>query len=135
MAGGHRSDNFNATVLPHCRAMVEAIGQRMAYEAALHSDTVAPEVLDLFEICCIQEDPSWYIEHCNDTRTRIWETEERAFKIMLPLLPGLVDKVNAGDYITAPIVDGKTLETFLLGLPTFGNEERAMRKPTPGPKL
>ncbi|KAK2038269.1 putative acyl-CoA oxidase [Colletotrichum somersetense] len=135
MVGGHRSDEFNATVLPRCRAMVEAIGQRMAYEAALHSNNVAPEVLDLFEICCIQEDPSWYVEHCNDTRARIWETEDKAFRNMLPLLPGLVDKVNAADYITSPIVDGRTLETFILALPTFGNEGRVTRNPSREQKL
>ncbi|KAK1463832.1 hypothetical protein CTAM01_17082 [Colletotrichum tamarilloi] len=135
LPSGHRSSEFNAAVLPCCRAMVEAIGQRMAYEAALHSGNVIPEVLDLFEKCCIQEDASWHIEHGNYSRTRIWTAEERAFTNLMPLLPDLVKRTNAQDYITAPIVNGEALENFLTRLPIYGNEWEDTGKPPRKAKL
>lgn len=135
LPSGHRSSEFNVAVLPRCRTMVEAIGQRMAYEAALHSGNVIPEVLDLFEKCCIQEDASWHIEHGNYSRTRIWTAEERAFTSLMPLLPDLVKRTNAQDYITAPIVNGEALENFLTRLPIYGNEWEDTGKPPRKAKL
>lgn len=64
---GHRSSESSAAVPLRCGTVVEAIGQRMAYKAALHSGNVIPEILDLFEKYCIQEDASWHVEHDNNS--------------------------------------------------------------------
>ncbi|GKT88619.1 acyloxidase [Colletotrichum tofieldiae] len=108
---------------PRCRTMVEAMGQRMAYEAARAQGSVAPQVLDLFEKSCIQEDPSWFVEHGHGTRSRLWDDEEQAYCNLLPLLPSLVERVNARAYITAPLVDETAMKGFIRALPAFGNSE------------
>ncbi|KAL0929584.1 uncharacterized protein CTRU02_215483 [Colletotrichum truncatum] len=123
MPGGHRGDSFNNNILPRCRRMIEATGQRLAYEAALRSPCVAPEVLDLFVRSCIREDASWYIEHGLGNHNQIWDDEDEAFTKLNPMLPELVARTDARDYITAPIVTEEKLEQFIGGLTTFGNEK------------
>lgn len=120
LSDSHRSEGFNAGVLPRCRTMVEALGQRMAFEAA-KSKSLAPEILDVFVMCCIREDPSWYIEHEHFTRAQIWQDEESAFEKLQHLLPQLVEKTGARDYITAPMIGEQDLHEFILTLPTFGS--------------
>lgn len=126
MDSSQRGESFNAHILPRCRTLVEAIGQRMAYEAALRSGDVSPEVLDVFVMSCISEDASWFVEHGNRTRTQIWDDEERAFGNLLPMLPDLVERTGTKDYITAPIVSEDSLESFVFSLQTFGGENETV---------
>ncbi|KAF6808256.1 hypothetical protein CSOJ01_07669 [Colletotrichum sojae] len=129
MDGAQRGESFNAHILPRCRNLVEAIGQRMAYEAALHSEDESPEVLDVFVMSCMREDASWFVQHGNRTRAQICDDEEKAYgKLlpMLPMLPELVERTGAKDYITAPIVDEDSLKNFVLSLQTFGGKNEAV---------
>ncbi|GKT52014.1 acyl-coenzyme A oxidase 2, peroxisomal [Colletotrichum spaethianum] len=122
-SGSLRGTFYNNSILPRCRTMVEAIGQRMAHEAAQAQGDIAPQVLDLFEKSCIQEDLSWFVEHGHGTRSRLWDDEEQAYRNLLPLLPSLVERANARAYITAPLVDGTAMKGFIRALPAFGNSE------------
>ncbi|KAH9225282.1 hypothetical protein K456DRAFT_1732043 [Colletotrichum gloeosporioides 23] len=115
-----RGASYNDSVLSRCRAIVEAIGQRMAYEAAKAQGNIVTEVLDLFEASCIQEDSSWFVEHGYGTRSMLWDNEKRAYGSLLPLLPSLVDRANAKAYITAPLIDEASTNAFIKGLPAFG---------------
>ncbi|KAF9875380.1 acyloxidase [Colletotrichum karsti] len=123
LSGGHRGEGFNSGILPRCRGLVEAMGQRMAYEAAARVETVLPEVLDVFVMSCIREDPSWYTEHGELTRAQIWHDEEDAYRQLFPLLPKLIERSGAQDYIAAPMIEEEKLEKFTLGLATFGLDE------------
>ncbi|KAK0367884.1 acyloxidase [Colletotrichum limetticola] len=119
-SGSLRGTAYNNSVLPRCRAMVEAIGQRMAYEAAQAQGNIAPEVLDVFEKSCIQKDPSWFVENDYGTRSALRDDENRAYSNLLPLLPTLMERANAKDYITAPLVEEGDMEDFIKTLPAFG---------------
>ncbi|KAF6810069.1 hypothetical protein CMUS01_13545 [Colletotrichum musicola] len=113
-------------ILPRCRTLIEAIGQRMAYEAALQSEDVSPEVLGVFVMSCMQEDPSWFVEHGNRTRTQMRDDEERAYAKLLPMLPELVERTGTKDYITAPVVDEDSLKNCVPSLQTFGGKNEAV---------
>ncbi|KXH46315.1 hypothetical protein CSAL01_09018 [Colletotrichum salicis] len=119
-SGSLRGTTYNDSVLPRWRAMVEAIGQRMAYEAAQVQGNIAPEVLDVFGKSCIQKDPSWFVEHGYGTRSALRDNENRAYSNLLTLLPTLVERANAKGYITAPLVEEETMEDFIKALPAFG---------------
>ncbi|KAF4417534.1 Acyl-coenzyme A oxidase 2 [Colletotrichum fructicola] len=116
-SGSLRGASYNDSVLPRCRTIVEAIGQRMAYEAAKAQGNIPPEVLDLFEKSCIQEDPSWFVEHGLGTRCALQNSEDEAYRNMLPLLPSLMKRAKAAAYITAPLVRETAMEDFIQGLP------------------
>ncbi|KAK2050907.1 hypothetical protein LY76DRAFT_470039, partial [Colletotrichum caudatum] len=94
-------------------------GQRMAHEAAQAQGDIAPQVLDLFEKSCVQEDPGWFVEHGHGTRSGMLDDEEQAYRNLLPLLPSLVDGANSRAYITAPLVDETAMKGFLRALPAF----------------
>ncbi len=60
--GTHRSEAFNALILPQSQPAVEAIGHAMAYSAATKARLPQP-ILDLYECAVIRQDPAWYSEH------------------------------------------------------------------------
>ncbi|KAB5511340.1 hypothetical protein GE09DRAFT_982227, partial [Coniochaeta sp. 2T2.1] len=93
-------------------------GQRIAYEAA-QSSGLDPAILGFFEIYCIKNDPGWYIENANLTRDEITDRQAGAFQDVLPLLPQLLDESAVKDYITAPMLDEKATERYVMGLPKF----------------
>ena len=57
----HRSDEVNRLILPQCQAMIEAIGHRMAYDAAVAAG-VQQNLIDLYEVSCMKLDAAWYSE-------------------------------------------------------------------------
>ena len=122
LPGDHRSDHFNSHILPHSRGLVEAIGHRMAFEAAV-SASVDPELLALFEINCVMNDMSWYVENMGMTRAKLFEKEARATSALLPRLKQLVESLGAKQYVTAPIVSQEQWEMFVHTLPAFRGEE------------
>lgn len=112
-AGGvHRSDHFNRTVLPLCQPLVEAIGQRMAYEAAVAAN-VHPTFLKLYEVGIIQNEPSWYLENSLMTRTRMFEIEDAAIIELFPQLSSLLEQTGEKDYVHAPIVSPERWDAFV----------------------
>jgi acyl-CoA oxidase len=110
--GGHRSREFDRHILPKCGDLVEAIGERMAYEAGKCSG-LDPAILGFFEISCIRNDLGWYIENTNLTRHDVSERQARALQDVLPLLSQLLDESAVKDYVTAPIVDEKATEEWV----------------------
>ena len=85
-AGGkHRSDKFNQLVLPLCQPLVEAIGHRMAYEAAVAADC-HPDLISLYEAGVMMRDRSWYVEHLGMSRMETLRKEDRHMNNLLPHL-------------------------------------------------
>ena len=118
---GHRSDEFNRLVLPLCQPIVEAIGHRMAYEAAV-KEKVDPDILALFTIGVIKHDSSWYVEHLKLGRREQQEMEDNALTALLPRLEELLEATGAKPYCVAPIVSDDAWNEFVGSLPHFEGE-------------
>ncbi|KAJ9218775.1 hypothetical protein DTO027B5_8754 [Paecilomyces variotii] len=110
--GGHRSDEFNNLILPRCQPLIEAVGQRMAYEAASQAG-VHPDLLALYEIGAIMQDPSWYVQHAGLGREAQFMMEEKALNAVLPRLEELLEGTGAGPYCDAPILFQGAWDAFI----------------------
>lgn len=117
--GGHRSEAFNSHILPRCRPIVEAIGQRMAYEAAVASGNVRPALLQLFEVDCMLRDAAWVGEHASLSKEDLLEREASLMDGMMPYLDVLLEETNAQPFASAAIMSDRSLREFVSGLPTF----------------
>ena len=73
----HRSAEVNRLVLPHCQPVMEAIGHRMAYDAAV-AQGVRPCLIDLYVANVVRCDPAWYAEHAGLGRRAQQEMETKA---------------------------------------------------------
>lgn len=118
--GSHRDEGFNAHILPRCRGLICATGQRMAYEAAKASPNMRPELLRLYETACVLDDPSWYVEHGGMSRAEVFQQSAEATQAALPLLEDLFQESGAAPWATAPILDDARWAEFVGGLPLFG---------------
>ncbi|KAH8085466.1 acyl-CoA dehydrogenase NM domain-like protein [Cristinia sonorae] len=119
LGAGHRSEAFNRLVLPLCQPLIESIGHRMAYEAAVKAQVPQP-LIDLYVANAVKYDASWYIEHAAQTRRKIAEMEDLAVEKVLPNLNQLLDDTGAGPYCHAPIVSDATWKAFVDSLPHYG---------------
>ncbi|KAE8356114.1 acyl-CoA dehydrogenase NM domain-like protein [Aspergillus coremiiformis] len=115
--GGHRSDEFNASILTRCQSIVEATGHRLAYEAAVKAG-VHCDLLSLYKIGVMLHDPSWYIEHTNLSRERMFAEESRALSTVLPQLDSLLDQTGVEPYCTSPILSQDCWKAFVNELET-----------------
>lgn len=95
--GSHRSENFNKTILPHCQALIEAAGHRMAYDAAV-AEGISPHVIDLFAIQAMNLDPAWYSENLGIGRSQLNDLRVKALDKVIPHLPELIELLNIGEY-------------------------------------
>ena len=126
--GDHRSAESNNALLPRFRPLVEAIGNRMAYEAAVQAK-VDPDLLALFEAGVILQDPSWYVQHAGLTRIAQFEKESVAMNACLPRLEELLEATGAREYVhDVPIVSDENWSEFVKSLRTFeGEPQRELR--------
>lgn len=113
---------FNTLVLPRCRSLIVAIGQRMAFEAAKESQSAPDQVLHAFERACIAEDASWYVENLGFTRKNILEAEGLAYENLLPLLDDLLDRTGAEHYVTSPLVSKSEWHVLIGHCPKFTSQ-------------
>ncbi|RAH74038.1 uncharacterized protein BO66DRAFT_408499 [Aspergillus aculeatinus CBS 121060] len=127
MSDGHRGAEYNRVLLPQCLPIVEAIGQRMAYEAALDAG-VEPDLLALYEAGVVLQDPAWYAEHCGLSREAQLDQEGRALDALEPRVEELLDGLGVARFCTAPILSAERMERFAAGLPTFGEEGNRERQ-------
>lgn len=131
----HRSQEVNRRILPHCQAMVEAIGHRMAYDAAVASG-VEPCLVDLYVASVMKLDPAWYAEHAGLGRGAQAEMESVALDAVLPRLSSLVSRLHNEPHLTAPIVSDAAWDGFVAKLELFGRGGSDMRMDTnPQPRL
>ncbi|KAJ4344389.1 uncharacterized protein N0V89_012129 [Didymosphaeria variabile] len=131
LPGGHRGKEFNARILPLSLPLVQATGQRMAYEAAkdamVHGTDrglgMTPQVLALYESTCMMEDQSWYVENGIMSRQALLNCNVDAMNSLLPLLEGMVNDPAVDAFINAPMVDQDRLAAFFSSLPSFQGPE------------
>ncbi|MCJ1306634.1 hypothetical protein MMC25_000277 [Agyrium rufum] len=115
---GHRSKEFNRLLIPRCRPIVQGIGHCMMYETAVSAGMDA-DLLALYEIGAVRENLDWYVEKGLLTRAKFREMENRAIDVLEPRLEELLDGLNVGPYISAPIVEQSMFDEFVEGLPTY----------------
>ncbi|KAI0437081.1 acyl-CoA dehydrogenase/oxidase [Xylaria telfairii] len=115
----HRSEEFNAHLLPRCRDMVKATGHRMAYEAAATSGKLNPEALQLFESTCMKSDLSWYCQFEGLSRNDFLAKDTKAATEALPLIQEFLCKSGQSEAAVAPILDESSWDEFVCNLPTF----------------
>ncbi|KAL0568288.1 hypothetical protein V5O48_013699 [Marasmius crinis-equi] len=115
----HRSERSNALILPRANSLVEAIGARMAYEAALADPTIDPKMLKLYAIGCMQRDLAWYVESGVTSRAKVFEEEANTMDELLPRLDELLERTGVEPYIYAKICKEELWGQFADELPVF----------------
>ncbi|KAF8575833.1 acyl-CoA dehydrogenase NM domain-like protein [Ramaria rubella] len=127
---GHRSDSFNRTILPLCQPLVESIGFRMAYEAAMKHG-VDPILIDVYQSGCISADRAWFSEN-GLPRKEQFEMEDAALTAALPHIGTYLQGTNAQKYAKAPIVSETAWTEFVYNLACYSTENRsASTRPAP----
>lgn len=98
--GHHRASDFDRLVLPNCLSFVQAIGHRMAYDAAV-SAGVDPRLIGLYEASCVKLDLSWYVERLGLSRMRQCEMEVAAIDRVSPRTEEFLSLMVVEPYIMA----------------------------------
>lgn len=118
LAHKHRGEEFNRSLLPRCMALVEAMGHRMAYEAAVDAG-VDSSLLRVYEAGAILLDLSWYTENWVFTRQQAYEREEIALTEAFAKLDTILDATGAKDYAFAAIASEPAWKNFVAQLPVL----------------
>jgi acyl-CoA oxidase len=121
--GGHRSQYFQSHILPQCAPIVEAIGHRMAYDAAVAAGKPG-EMLALYECAMVKQDLAWYTENSVLTRAEFRQMEDQAILGAQPHIASWVDGFDVDQFITSPIVSTTAWGSFTASLPTFTSTSR-----------
>lgn len=108
----HRSDEVNRMILPQCQTMIEAVGHRMAYDAAVASG-VKPNLIELYVANCMKLDASWYIENAGFTRRTLADMEAKAIDAVLPDVGKLIDNMGVERWVTSKIISDQRWNNFL----------------------
>ena len=97
---------------------MEAIGHRMAYDAA-RAAGVRPCLVDVYVANVVKLDSAWYAEHAGLGRAAQSEAEEAAHDAALPHLGELVREMDVFAYVNAPIASDGAWDAFVAGLKVF----------------
>lgn len=119
VAPSHRSAAYDREVLPRSLPLIQAIGHRIAYDAAREAQVDDP-LLDLFEVASMLQDEAWYVERLGVTRAELREREARAIEAVFPHLEEYLTQMDVAPYVVAPIVSEERWEQFLGTLRVFG---------------
>ncbi|KIK58932.1 hypothetical protein GYMLUDRAFT_1005358 [Collybiopsis luxurians FD-317 M1] len=109
---------FSRHVLPRCLHIVESIGHRMAYEAAVKSD-IPDCLIDMYLCHIIELDMAWYVEVGLVSRASLSQwTEENIVKISNNIQL-YTQSLEVDRYVTAPIVSDSSWNSFMEKLPVY----------------
>ena len=126
----HRSDEVNRRILPNCQPLIEAIGPRMAYDAAVAAG-VQQDPVDLYEVSCMKLDAVWYSEEANIGRRALAEREARALDAVLPQLGELVRGMGVEPWVTAQITSDARWNAFVQSCELFEGASAVSVLPLP----
>lgn len=118
ITSGHRSDAFNALLLPQSQHVIEAMGHALAYSAAVKSG-LPRHILDIYECSVIRQDRAWYSERAGISRLDQFIREDKAVTSMLPHLAKYLSDLRIDKYVFAPIVSDAAWKSYLADLPVF----------------
>lgn len=120
----HRSEEFDRLIVPHCQPLIEAIGHRMAFEAA-EKDGVEPYILDVYLTSCMKLDPAWYLEKLSISRATQMEMADTAIDAFIPhatkIFKDRAEELNP--YIKAPMISDERWNSYVSSLETFGQPQ------------
>ncbi|SPJ75440.1 related to acyl-CoA oxidase [Fusarium torulosum] len=115
----HRGPDFDRYILPRCRLLAEAIGNRMAYEAAENSG-LSPEVLALYERVCLCEDldqlPTIGLQSPTNTQS---QSSEPYSIVLAQIRSESASRSDIDEYVTAPITSDESWGSFMNSLYAF----------------
>ncbi|KAJ7822923.1 acyl-CoA dehydrogenase NM domain-like protein [Mycena leptocephala] len=114
----HRSADFARFILPQAMRLVQALGHRIAYDAAI-SLGVEQCLVDLYVVSCMNSDSAWYVEHAGLTQDAQLEMESAAVEATLPRAEVLVRELGVELYVTAPMTSQDMWTHFVDSLETF----------------
>jgi acyl-CoA oxidase len=121
-AANHRSDHFAQHVTPRARDLIQAIGHRFAYDSALKSNLVSPELLEVWESDCMLEDAAWYVEHDGMSSESLHQRRALAIEKVRPQLPSIIDNFGMEEFFgETPLVSEEGWDGFVRALPGFGD--------------
>ncbi|RAL13275.1 uncharacterized protein BO97DRAFT_442692 [Aspergillus homomorphus CBS 101889] len=109
---GHRSAGYNKYILPQCRPMILAIGQRMAFELAPKRG-VDRDLLAMYEAEAVRSDSSWYVERLGLSRAAQYEMESTACDAVMSQLNRHLDGLGIEPYCTAPMLPAAKWDDFV----------------------
>lgn len=116
--GKHRGALANALLLPRCVPLVEAVGHRMAAEAARDAGVPAP-LVRLYELGAQGTDLAAYIEYGLTTRQAFAEEEARALDEVYEGLEGYLKQAGVERYATATIVSQERWDKYVESLDVY----------------
>ncbi|EPQ56831.1 acyl-CoA dehydrogenase NM domain-like protein [Gloeophyllum trabeum ATCC 11539] len=121
---GHRSPEFASLVLPNCLNMTEAIGHRMAYEAAV-AQGVPQELVQIFAHDAVKDNLAWYAEHGYLTVEEFGRSTATIFSSALPKLKSWIEELQVAPYVSAaPIVSDESWSVFVAQLDNYTDSSR-----------
>ncbi|KAJ6109044.1 acyl-CoA dehydrogenase NM domain-like protein [Penicillium sp. IBT 16267x] len=117
----HRSEAFNRNILPLALPLVQAVGYRMAMEAAVQVG-IDSKLRALYEAGIIKECSAWFAEQGDLSRQEQREMESQAADAVLPELERLVEETGVEPYCTAPMTSEGLWNDFVEELETFSGD-------------
>lgn len=124
---GHRSKVYASTVLPHSASLVESIGARMAYDAAIAEGVPTP-LVDLYVFQCIKDNLAWYVGAGLLDRESFARMEDSAFERAFPHMDSYVKEMRVDAFAQAPIVSDAKWTHFIRTLDSFETPETGLEK-------
>src|ERR1700733_14845452 len=119
----HRGEEFNILVLPRCQTLIQAIGHRMAYDAAVAVNLDAC-LVDMYVSSCINLDAAWYTEKGGLSRRQQGNMENMAIDAMSPRLNEFISLSGVEPYISAPIISSSGWKEYVNQLAVYGSSSR-----------
>ncbi|GAM33326.1 acyl-CoA oxidase [Talaromyces pinophilus] len=101
--------------------ILKAVGNRLAYEAALDAG-VDRDILDLYEAGVLLQSPDLGVDEIGIILSGRIHMERLAMNAISRRLEQLLDSIGAEPYITAPILTEESWEAFLDKLPQYGEK-------------
>ncbi|CAA7265293.1 unnamed protein product [Cyclocybe aegerita] len=114
----HRDPSVEKRILPFCEPLMAAMAYRMAYDAAM-GDRLDSRIIDMFVASAVKLDPAWYAEKGGIPRMKQAQMQEAAACALLPDLPSFVERLEAKDYVTAPMLSSEGWNGFVDCLETL----------------
>ncbi|KAH9936925.1 acyl-CoA dehydrogenase NM domain-like protein [Amylocystis lapponica] len=115
----HRSDSYDRSILPESLQLVQTIGHRMAYDAAVAAN-VDKCLIDLYVASCMKLDQAWYLEALGYSRAVQRQMEASAVDAVYERLEEFLERMDVEPYITAPIASDEEWEKYVASLTTYG---------------
>ena len=110
-ASGHRDPEKEAIILPQCQGLIEAIGHRVAYDAAV-DDGLGQYLIDSYVSHVISIDPSWYSEEAGIPGALQKKMEIESATASFKHIESLLERTDVDSYVTAPMVSDERWEAY-----------------------